>query len=379
MSLQLMNFDEIFYFQKKSKRKAGDGEKVGDYPFYTSSPILSKYTNEPDYNIQSLVFGTGGSPSVHITPSKFSSSGDCLVACPKDTLKMHLPFVFYFFLGNMHILEAGFKGAGLKHISKAYISNIKIPLPPLALQKQIAAVLEKADTLRSQCRQMEQELNILAQSVFLDMFGDPVTNPKGWNSEKLSQLASVQSGATPSKSNELYWSGNYPWVSPKDMKSTYISDSIDHISEVVFEETNLKKIAKDTILVVVRGMILAHTVPIALTKSNVSINQDIKALFISREEVLPLYLLWCLKSQHCNILQKVSTAAHGTKRLDMPDLVGLDICVPPIEFQQKFVSIIQQYDAQLSISRELTGQYQSLFESLMQRAFKGELQLKDVA
>lgn len=94
---------------------------------------------------------------------------------------------------------------------------------------------------------------------------------------------------------------------------------------------------------------------------------------------MPLYLLWCLKSQHSNILKKVSTAAHGTKRLDMPDLAGIKICVPPIELQKRFVKLVQIYDEQLTHCREQLFQFQDLFDSLMQRAFKGELELKDVA
>lgn len=270
-------------------------------------------------------------------------------------------------------------GATIPHVSKAHLISLIIPLPPLPVQKQIAAVLEKADTLRQQCQQMEQELNTLAQSVFLDMFGDPVKNPKGWKAKKLKDLVTIQSGATPSKANDSLWVGEFPWVSPKDMKSIYIYDSIDHVSEKVFEETNLKLIQENTILIVVRGMILVHTVPLAITKAPISINQDIKALNVSDNSMEPLYLLWCLKCQHDNILSKVSTAAHGTKRLDMPDLVGLDICIPPILIQQKFCGFIRRLDKQLQFSRVSVTNHELLFNSLMQRAFKGELELKDVA
>lgn len=271
------------------------------------------------------------------------------------------------------------EGANINNLKKEHIDELDIPLPPLPVQKQIAAVLEKADTLRGQCQQMEQELNALAQSVFLELFGDPVSNPNKWVTKKLKDIVSIQSGATPSKANDDFWKGNFPWVSPKDMKSTYISNSIDHISESVFKETNLKRISRDTILIVVRGMILVHTVPLAITIKDVSINQDIKAMKVLDDSIEPLYLLWCLKSQHDHILSKVSTAAHGTKRLDMPDLVGLDICVPPIGIQGKFVEVIKKLDEQLTFAKASVSEHESIFHSLMQRAFKGELDLKDVA
>lgn len=304
----------------------------------------------------------------------------CKVLRPKPE-KIDPIYLGYFFKRQefRNFISNVVEGANINNIKNEHIDELEIPLPPLDVQKQIAEVLEKADTLRNQCQQMEQELNALAQSVFLDMFGDPVTNPKGWDTVVLRDIVSVQSGATPSKTNDSYWQGEFPWVSPKDMKSTYISNSIDHISESVFEETNLKKILPETILIVVRGMILAHTVPIAFTKSELSINQDIKALKVRDEKVLPMYLLWCLKSQHTNILLKVSTAAHGTKRLDLSDLVGLDICIPPKELQEQFVEFMIAYDQQLSESREQKAQSNVFFESIMQRAFKGELKLEGMA
>ena len=100
------------------------------------------------------------------------------------------------------------------------------------------------------------------------------------------------------------------------MKQTVISDAQDRISEAVFEETSLKRIPVHTILIVVRGMILAHTVPLAITEREVAINQDIKGIIFIRE-VDPMFGLWCLRVQHKHLLSKVDTAAHGTKRLDM--------------------------------------------------------------
>jgi type I restriction enzyme S subunit len=298
-----------------------------------------------------------------------------------DSIKLHNKFLYYFLLSDVcqTQINALAAGAAQPNISGGQIESIMIPLPPLTVQKQIAAALEKSDTLRGQCQKMEQELNTLAQSVFLELFGDPVSNPNNWELKKLKDIVSIQSGATPSKANDSFWKGDFPWVSPKDMKSTYISNSIDHISESVFKETNLKRISINTILIVVRGMILVHTVPLAMTTKDVSINQDIKAMKVLDDSLEPLYLLWCLKSQHDHILGKVSTAAHGTKRLDMPDLVGLDICIPPQSIQQKFVEIIRKLDEQLTVSKTSVSDHESIFNSLMQRAFKGELEFKDVA
>ena len=126
MSIETVPFTEYFDFAPKSRRKSGDGLEEGAYPFFVSSQTLIKRTNEPDYEGEALVFGTGGNPSVHYISGKFSTSGDCLVAFPKKN-KEAARAVNYFLRGNIHLLEEGFKGAGLKHISKKYISALGIP------------------------------------------------------------------------------------------------------------------------------------------------------------------------------------------------------------------------------------------------------------
>jgi len=269
-------------------------------------------------------------------------------------------------------LERFSEGAGVPTLNRNLVHDELIPLPPLSEQKRIAATLDKVDAIRRKRQQAIQLADGFLRAVFLDMFGDPVTNPKGWETERLEGLVKVVSGATPSKSNDAYWIGDFPWVSPKDMKSVEIGSSIDHINQVVFERENLKKLPVGSVLIVVRGMILAHTVPVGITTAEVAINQDIKA-FISSGGVLPEFLLWFLLSQHVNLLSKVTTAAHGTKRFDMADLLNLPVFVPDIEVQRKFVSIARSYKATLD---ELDWSHKDaleLFNSLGQRAFAGQL------
>ena len=121
-----ISFSNLFDFQKKSKIKAGDGLPLneGSYPFYTSSNILKKSINKFLFDGNSLIFGTGGSASVHYCNERFAVSTDCFVTQPKNNDELFLKYIYYFLSGNIHILENGFKGAGLKHISKGYISDI---------------------------------------------------------------------------------------------------------------------------------------------------------------------------------------------------------------------------------------------------------------
>ena len=115
---------ELFDYQPKSGRKAGDGLEKGIFPFYTSSQIQNKYLNDYDYEGNCLVLGTGGKPSIHFASGKFSTSNDCFVIQPKNDNEIHSKFLYYYFLNNMYILENGFRGAGLKHLSRSYLNNL---------------------------------------------------------------------------------------------------------------------------------------------------------------------------------------------------------------------------------------------------------------
>ena len=154
--MQKVKFKELFSFEKKSKIKAGDGFKLGEgkYPFYTSSDTLSKTLNEFLFKDESLIFGTGGLASIHFCNEKFAVSTDCFVTQPKNSNEVFSKFVYYYLSGNIHILENGFKGAGLKHISKDYLQNIEIPLPALPTQLKITNILDKADELRQYNKQL---------------------------------------------------------------------------------------------------------------------------------------------------------------------------------------------------------------------------------
>jgi type I restriction enzyme S subunit len=263
-------------------------------------------------------------------------------------------------------------GANIKNIRKSELDLFEVPLPSHADQRRIAAILDKADGIRRKREQALQMADQLLRSTFLNMFGDPVRNPHRYVQKSLSECARFISGSTPSKKNSSYWDGNFPWVSPKDMKVDLIADAEDHVSDLAFAETNLKKVPANMPLIVVRGMILAHTVPIALTQREVAINQDMKAVEFG-PEIDPVFGLWSLKVLHDKILSEVDTAAHGTKRIDMSRLGALPILIQGDNLQREFVAIVEKFgDAQKRLEAALSGA-KDMFSSLSQRAFRGEL------
>ena len=163
---------------------------------------------------------------------------------------------------------------------------------------------------------------------------------QGWAAAPLGQLGEILGGSTPSKANAEFWNGDIPWVSPKDMKRPVIHDSEDHISAKALAETSLKAVPAKSLLMVVRGMILVHSFPVALTAREVTINQDMKAL-VPPEEI-SAYLLMYLQATKAVMVGLVDRSSHGTCKLISEKLWSHIVCLPPLPEQHRIVAKVDQ-------------------------------------
>lgn len=288
-------------------------------------------------------------------------------------------YLYYCLKSMVPQIQARGNGATFKEVSKEVIGTFEIPIPfpddprrSLAEQKRIAAILDKADAIRRRRQEAARLADTLIPSVFYEMFGDPVLNPRRYDTEPLGSLADMVSGGTPSKSVPEFWTGSLPWVSPKDMKRPYLADATDHITEDGADDANLKVLQPGAILIVVRGMILAHTVPLAINLAPLTINQDMRA-FVPHDGIEAEYLCWALRMQHGRLLSLVTNAAHGTKRFESRDLFALSVPLPPKPQQKRFAALVES--TRLARQRWEAGSdnAEDFFNSLVQRAFRGEL------
>jgi type I restriction-modification system DNA methylase subunit len=142
---------EICKFLAKSKRRASYGKKQGIYPFYTSSQTCSKYCDKYDYEDECLIIGTGGTANIKYS-SKFSCSADNFVIKINTCLGK---YVYYYLFSNIDLLQKGFVGSGLQHISKEYINNIEIPIPRVERQQEI---IKKMDDLNDLNKKLEEQI-----------------------------------------------------------------------------------------------------------------------------------------------------------------------------------------------------------------------------
>lgn len=144
---------------------------------------------------------------------------------------------------------------------------------------------------------------------------------------------------TPSKDKPEYWNGDIPWVSPKDMKRSELDDSADHVSELSLRETGLKLHQPGGVMVVVRGMILAHSFPVARNTVAVTVNQDMKVMRPS-EGTDSRYLAWMLQGLEPLMLSLTDESAHGTKALRTDQWANLAVPLPRPEMQERIANFL---------------------------------------
>ncbi|MFB1480529.1 restriction endonuclease subunit S [Corallococcus sp. RDP092CA] len=162
-----------------------------------------------------------------------------------------------------------------------------------------------------------------------------------WPLVPLRYLVRFLSGGTPDKGNADFWSGGtIPWVSPKDMKVDRINDSEDHITVAALDGSATQLVPVGSVLVVVRGMILAHTLPVAVTTGPVTINQDIKAL-VCGQPILPEFLHAVLAGQAEWLLSQADSSAHGTKKLETEVLQRFEVPCPPLDLQRRIIAAMR--------------------------------------
>lgn len=322
-----------------------------------------------------LLFAMYGSiGKVGICGRELSTNQAILGIRPKSDNEIDLGYLKTWFASNKQRLINQGRGAALKNLSATIIRDLEVDLPSFEDQIRIAHLLGKVEGLIGQRKHYLQQLDDLLKSVFLEMFGDPVRNEKGWQTQPFSQIGKFISGATPSKSRDDFWIGEYPWVSPKDMKVSKIFDSEDHISASVFDETSLKRIAPGHLLIVVRGMILAHSFPLAINMVDVAINQDMKAIKVLKN-LRVVYVFHCLNALKRQLLKLVTTAGHGTKKFDADAMDKLLIPIPPLDMQDQFILTAEKIEALKVNGQKSLSDLNELYGSLSQHAFKGGLPL----
>lgn len=274
--------------------------------------------------------------------------------------------------GNAQV-RANTEGAVRDSLKFKGLESIKLPLPSLDDQIRIAHLLGKVEGLIAQRKQHLQQLDDLLKSVFLEMFGDPVRNEKGWDNPELKAFGKISTGNTPPRNNpENYDDDFIEWIKTDNIggNAIFVTPSTEHLSEVGARRA--RTVTNGALLVACIAGSVESIGRAALTDRTVSFNQQINAIQPDKD-VNSLYLYGLFKLCRAYVQ---SHATKGMKKiLTKGDFEKITMIKPPFELQSRFAVIVEKVEGIKSRYQQSLTDVETLYRALSQQAFKGELDL----
>lgn len=261
-------------------------------------------------------------------------------------------------------------GSAQLNFGPSHLKQIKVILPPIETQKKIVEVLDKAQELIDKRKEQIEELDELVKSMFIEMFGDPVKNPKEWNKVNIGSKFEIKTGATPSRKENTYWeNGTIPWVKTTELKEVIINETEEYITQDGYDNSSVNLLPKETLLIAMygQGKTRGMTGKLGIEATT---NQACAAILPNSEENMD-FVWYQLKLSYEDLR---SLGRGGSQpNLNTNLIKSYELIFPPMKLQNQFVDFVNQVDKLKYQMETSLKELEDNFNSLMQKAFKGEL------
>lgn len=358
------NSNDIMFI-KPDDLKENTINKINSSKAYISSIGAEKARKVPSGSILVTCIGIIGKVAILEKEACFNQQINGIV--PNNNV-VNSKFVGYYILKYNYLLKALANAPIVPIINKTQFSEIEIEIPPLEIQKEIVEVLEKAESAIEKRKESIKLLDELVKSKFIEMFGDPVLNPMKFPKIKLEKLGDWKTGGTPSRSNNGYFNGDIPWLSSGELNNMYCFSSAEMITELAIKESSAKIIQKGSLLL---GMYDTAALKSTINMIECSCNQAIAYAKLDENVVNSIYIYYCI--QIGKEFYKGQQRGVRQKNLNLLMIKGLEVLMPDLHLQNQFGDFVKQvYKLKFQMESSLK-ELENNFNSLMQRAFKGEL------
>ncbi|MBU8751513.1 restriction endonuclease subunit S [Bacillus subtilis] len=368
---------DLLEFGQKSKIKASKGQSTGKFKFFTSSTIQDKFIDLSQYNEESIIIGTGGNPNIHYCNEPFSVSTDCLVLTLRSEVDIVLLKYIYLYLKyNMHILEKGFRGAGLKHISKKYVQQIIVPIFPISTQQNYIKKMEHLESLEYNIQQQIYDLNVMVKSYFLDKVGPNHTQYSTWPIYKIEELASQTKGSIRSgpfgsnlKHSEFTDEGIFVLGIDNAVQNTFAIGKERYISNEKYKELKRYTVYPNDVIITIMGT-TGRSAVVPDTIGTTITTKHLATLTLNQNLCVSEYISYCIHS-HPEILYQIQLKNKGAimDGLNLGIIKNLQLHLPPISLQKQFKKVLKLKDSMLVKYREQLKEIQLLKQKVVNSHF----------
>ncbi|MCA2939772.1 MAG: restriction endonuclease subunit S [Microcystis sp. M113S1] len=333
---------------------------------------ISKRSRVDRNDILFAMIGTIGNPVLVDIDTEFSIKNVALFKFANSPID---PRYFRYLLKTRIIerqLDFEERGGTQKFVSLKVLRNMKIPYPPLEEQRRIAAILDKADGVRRKRKEAIRLTEELLKSTFLEMFGDPVTNPKGWEIKKLEEVTTKITDGVHSRPN--YTEQGVPFISVKDITTGELKfDDCKFISEEDHKKYK-KRCNPDMGDILYTKVGATYGRPALVNvKSEFSLYVSVCLIKPQRDLIFPEFLKEALATPALKSQADRSIKGIGVPDLHLNMIKDFIVPVPPIYKQKEFLEIASKIQFSKESLTSCSQESENLFNSLLQRAFRGEL------
>lgn len=348
---------------KTGKLDANASSENGEYPFFTCSkePLrIDSYT----YDCECVLVAGNGDLNVKYYKGKFEAYQRTYIIESKNSKILSVPYLYLFLDNYLDTLRQQSIGGVIKYIKLGNLTDAKIPLPPLVEQIKIANELDKINNLIEKRKIQLEKLDLLVRVKFVEMFGDPVENPMGWEKNNLKHNAKITTGNTPPRSNVQNYGDFIEWIKTDNITSDlYLTKAIEYLSEKGLEKGRF--VEENCILMACIAGSIKSIGRVAITNRKVSFNQQINAITPINYNVLFLYNLF--KNTQEYIQSTINMSLKGI--LSKGKLEDLEFIIPPLPLQNQFADYVQKVEATKQTLEKSLTHLETLYKQRMQHYF----------
>ena len=355
-----MKLEEAITMLPKSKVKAGDGKKKGKYPLYRCSNKIDTYYDEYIIDIEAIIIGTGGNPSIHYNTGKCAYTTQCLAITSKGVLKNK--YIYYYLLSQLDRIQNMFRGMTIKQLDKKEFFKLEIPMIEIEIQDKI---IENLDIIANNIQSKKEQLKKLEQlikSQFVEMFGDIKIY------KRLSDYSIlITKGASPKWQGINYKRKGTLFITSENVREGYIDISKPKYLENKINEILPRSILrKEDILINIVGASIGRA-----AKYNyeylANINQAVA--LVRTKNINNMFLLTYLNSEQAIKMYNDMKKGGARENLSLKNISDLKIPKATLALQNQFSEIVKQIDKQKFEIEKSLKETQELYESLMEEYF----------
>ena len=365
--LRLGNYVQI----KTGKLDANASVPDGQYPFFTcaSEPLkIDAYS----YDCECVLVSGNGDLNVKYYSGKFDAYQRTYIIESLNPRFLDNKFLYFFLSLYIEQLRYDSIGGIIKYVKLENLTDAAIPIVSLEKQRKVITTLEKADRLRRTRRYALELSDTYLRSVFLEMFGDPAENPKSWKISELNDVCNKVTDGT--HQPPVFTPSGIPFIFVQNIAQGEIDFSnTRYVSEETYHQlTRNTKVDKGDIIYSSVGVSFGVAVQVS-TNRKFTFQRHIAHLKPKHDEVNSVFLSAQMNNPF--VYSQAARASRGAAQptVNLGDIKEFKVIIPPLPLQEKFAAIVQKSDRIRAQQRESLRQAEHLFQTILHRAFRGEL------